>query len=465
MSTRAPSATRLVNGLEDYAAVRATVNEIAGHRNALDGRIVEVAVWLLHHHDWYGTGLSKPEQFLAFRFGIGLGAARRYVDVARRADELPDSIEALRSGELSLDQLMPIVRRVPSWADEQVLSLSKKLTVGQINAVINKYDFERSGLPSEREQASERSATNNPGTSADPIPDRSTTPDPIDRTARSAEAKDRCWMGVGDDRRFRLNLETTSDIGSVIQNAVDEARDRLFRANGHPVSDAEALADVAARSLGLVGDPARAERFRTNIHLNTDGRATDHLGSPLPESIAEHITCDGLLTPVFHEGSVPISVGRTQHIVPTRTRKIVILRDGGCAVPGCGATRHLEIHHIIHWSHGGPSDTCNLVTLCTQHHRMHHLGRLDISGSPDLDTLAFRNEHGVNLANDGPQPLAPNGPPPKPTGEFSPPLCERLDMNYVAFMHPERLATFTRQARAWAARKSSNMPPTPPSLE
>ncbi|BAN01690.1 hypothetical protein YM304_13760 [Ilumatobacter coccineus YM16-304] len=162
-----------------------------------------------------------------------------------------------------------------------------------------------------------------------------------------------------------------------------------------------------------------------------------------------------MLTPVFHRNGVPISVGRTQHIVPARTRKAVLLRDGGCAVPGCGATRHLDVHHIVHWSDGGPSDTWNLVALCTHHHRSHHRGRLEISGNADLGTIVFRNQHGVNMANDGPRPEPPEGPPPAPTSEYHPPLCERLDMNYVSFVHPARLAPFTRQAKAWAARHAA----------
>lgn len=448
-----------IAGFDGLAAVREATREIAGHRNAIDGRIVDVAVWLLGTDEWRGTGLYKPEQFLAFRFGIGLAAARRYVDVARRVGELPASVDALRAGELSLDQLMPIVRRVPAWADEQVLVLSKMLTVGQINAVINKYDFERSGLPEQRTPTDEPDSGDAPP-QTDPIPDRSTTPNattptPAADSSRPIEAKDRCWMGVDDDGRFRLHLETSAELGASISNAVDEARDRIFRDTGNRITDAQALADVADRSLAMIEDRGRIERFRTNIHLNTDGRATDHLGTPLPPVVVEHITCDGLLTPVFHKDGLPISVGRIQHIVPTRTRKIVLLRDGGCAVPGCGATRHLDIHHITHWSNGGSSDTPNLIALCGHHHRMHHHGRLDITGDADAASVVFRNEHGTNLANDGPRPTPPSGPPPEPAGDYAPPLCERLDMNYVCFIHPERLHPKSRHAQAWAKRQAN----------
>ena len=56
-----------------------------------------------------------------------------------------------------------------------------------------------------------------------------------------------------------------------------------------------------------------------------------------------------------------MSVGRTQRIVPERTRRLILRRDGGCRVPGCGHDRIVQIHHIIHWLDSGPTDTSNLI--------------------------------------------------------------------------------------------------------
>jgi 5-methylcytosine-specific restriction endonuclease McrA len=57
-------------------------------------------------------------------------------------------------------------------------------------------------------------------------------------------------------------------------------------------------------------------------------------------------------------------------------RRAVILRDGGCAFPGCGRpARWCQAHHIWHWSHGGPTALDNLVLLCAHHHNVvHHHG-------------------------------------------------------------------------------------------
>ena len=40
------------------------------------------------------------------------------------------------------------------------------------------------------------------------------------------------------------------------------------------------------------------------------------------DGVSALITCDGLLTPTFIDGSIPISVGRTGRTIPQRTRRL-----------------------------------------------------------------------------------------------------------------------------------------------
>jgi hypothetical protein len=51
----------------------------------------------------------------------------------------------------------------------------------------------------------------------------------------------------------------------------------------------------------------------------------------------------------------------------------VILRDGGCAFPGCPIPAWwCDIHHVIHWVDGGPTSLTNCVALCGRHHHLIH---------------------------------------------------------------------------------------------
>jgi Holliday junction resolvasome RuvABC DNA-binding subunit len=58
--------------------------------------------------------------------------------------------------------------------------------------------------------------------------------------------------------------------------------------------------------------------------------------------------------------------------------------QGRCRVPGCRATRHIDIHHLIPRALGGTHDEWSLCLLCSGHHQLHHQGLLSITGrAPD----------------------------------------------------------------------------------
>ena len=77
-------------------------------------------------------------------------------------------------------------------------------------------------------------------------------------------------------------------------------------------------------------------------------------------------------------------------------RRAVIARQKGvCATPGCNHT-HLQIHHVIWWSHGGPTDLDLLIGLCTRCHTLLHRGRLHITGNA-VDGFTFTNRNGRSL--------------------------------------------------------------------
>ncbi len=87
----------------------------------------------------------------------------------------------------------------------------------------------------------------------------------------------------------------------------------------------------------------------------------------------------------------------TERYQPTLLqRRAVIARQlGVCATPGCNHT-HLEIHHVIWWSLGGPTDVNLLIGLCVRCHHLLHRGLLNITGNA-VDGFNFtnRNHHPI----------------------------------------------------------------------
>jgi hypothetical protein len=365
---------------------------------------------------------------------------------------------------LSLDQLMPIVRKVLEWADDEVASLAKRLTVNQIARTVNRMNWK--STPATVDTTSSATGTDTdtdtdaPGEGSD-AGDAGDASDPSDATLGD---ENRVWYGTRDDGRWHLYADLDLDLGALVEAALDEARDALFRRHARlddavssdpsttsaaapKVSDVDGLMELVGRSLDSVSTVSRRNRYRVNLYLDTDGALFTDRDVVIPESIAQLLTCDGTIDPVYVRNGIPVSVGRSQRTIPDRTRRAVLKRDGHrCQVPGCTAGRRLDLHHILHWSKHGPTDTWNLITLCTRHHRMHHQGRLGISGNADLpDGVTFADARGRPIRASGANPTPPIQSPPPIQGTYVHPYGERLESRWVTFNHPSTVRTARHQ--------------------
>ncbi len=115
---------------------------------------------------------------------------------------------------------------------------------------------------------------------------------------------------------------------------------------------------------------------------------------PLDAESARRIACDARIIPaVLGTRSEPLDLGRATYTVSTALRRALILRDRGCAFPGCDRThRWCHSHHVRHWSDNGPTELNNLVLLCGRHHRLIHHSPWEcaiINGRPEFTPPAF----------------------------------------------------------------------------
>ena len=428
--------------------VNMSFNDIVGVLNSQHAALVDrVVVLLANERLWAGEGMTSMSAWVAWRAGMSPAMARSIVAIAERVDELPASIGAFRRGELSLDQMATIARNAPAWADVQSRDYAIVMTVTQLRQVLQKYPFpalddDGHELPDAEPNAPE-SPEDEADTEAKKLPDF--------ETPSSVEEFVSLWQD--DDGSFRLSGRLDADAGMIVHAALDEARDRLFQRGDFGAGLAEALVEMAQGSLDSVTDPARRSRFRVNLFINTDTSDTaergmaDAAGWNVPDAIRRYLTCNGTVTPVFLKDGLPVSVGRAQYVVPARTRTVIEHRDhGACRVPGCDATLGLEVHHLIHWEHGGGTDTDNLLLVCSKHHRMHHRGRLDITGNADQpEGLQFRNQHGRIITASGAAPTMPSGPPPQPAAVYSHPDGGRMDTGQIYFNPPRTYYDDLRQ--------------------
>jgi len=124
----------------------------------------------------------------------------------------------------------------------------------------------------------------------------------------------------------------------------------------------------------------------------TDGAAM------LPPETIRRLCCNGRITPILLIDGVPVNVGRTQRLANRAQRRALRAIYRCCAFAGCETPfQRCEIHHLIAWELGGPTDLANLLPLCSRHHHMvHELGwRLDLA--PDRE-LTIRQPDGTLFA-------------------------------------------------------------------
>jgi hypothetical protein len=179
-----------------------------------------------------------------------------------------------------------------------------------------------------------------------------------------------------------LDVHGAAIIGAAIAPLSAPARD-----DGGPdlrtaqMRRADALVDVcrlALRTGDLPADGGQPAQVTVTIDWQALSRevAVGQLdtGTLLSPSATRRIACDARILPAVLNGAgVPIDIGRARRPFTGAARTAVLLRDGGCAFPGCDRPpRWTEIHHIVFWAHGGLTNRNNGVALCARHHHLIH---------------------------------------------------------------------------------------------
>ena len=176
------------------------------------------------------------------------------------------------------------------------------------------------------------------------------------------------------------------------------------------------------------GDADVARRPHTQhtsvvVHLDVAAKMGQlHVGPVLTDAERRFLTCDATFEVWFERAGEPIGCGRSSRTISRRLRRALEHRDKTCRVPGCGATRGLHAHHLVHWEDGGHTELDNLILVCPYHHRLYHHGGIIITGP--AHRLKITDEDGRLMAPGSlartPTTVPPQvAPYPGPTGEHA----------------------------------------------
>jgi hypothetical protein len=415
----------------------------------LSPELVDLAVRVVEGQHWGDGGFRSPEHYFVVRAGLSPSHARDVVAVAKRRHELTAASEALREGSLSLDQTAVVAHHAPASHQRSATEFARHATVPQLRRALSRHAFATPPAPAQDPTLGEEATTPVP---APGLPGQ-------EESQRRACARPDLSMHHDVDGRFQLRYSAPATVGALVEQALKEAKDALFlaasgadqgdgggagaasspgmAATGRP-SYADALEELAQRSLSSVTSTGRASHYRVYLHLATDG-AWVNGGGPIPRRLLDRFVCDGVVQPVWETDGRPVNVGRAMRILPARSRRLVQDRDRGCRFPGCTATRFVEIHHLHEWAAGGGTDLDNQVSLCPFHHDAIDRGDFTIVGDPSRpDGLVVTNRYGLTVRPPTPAELAapPDGDPPEPptVTAYQPPSGEPARWNDIEIL-------------------------------
>ena len=149
------------------------------------------------------------------------------------------------------------------------------------------------------------------------------------------------------------------------------------------VRQAEALVHICEIALHRGTD---AEGSRPVVSYMTHARTRDDTTHPLTLGLCsgvidprerDRILCDATVVPVTtdHLGEI-LDLGRATPVWNRAQRRAITNRSPHCQWPGCDVPAHwCDIHHLVHWEHGGETSTRNGEHLCRRHHTFVHRHR------------------------------------------------------------------------------------------
>jgi len=374
------------------------VASVAQHHQAISAhqsQLLAAVTELERRKAWRVDGATSMVAWLVQRCGVSTSTARDWVTAALKLQGLPKISDALSQGKLSFDQVKPLVEVAKPETDATLAEQATHWSAKQVRELAT---------------AAKRQSD-----------------------AQASGAFVRRFLRFDDRRRAFAGVLPQDQYAVVKSSLLARASRRIRQRTPFDQRMADALvalcrADTAAEEVAVEGAARgqaggrRRNRPTLVVHADMDflagsesggcGGELDTLG-PVSREVARRLACDAK---VFVSADGPdgrsLDLGRARRDPSDAQRIEIRRRDKGCRFPGCGHTEFTDVHHVTHWIEGGPTDLCNLIELCDEHHRLVHEMGWTVSGDAN-EELTFRSPTG-RLSTSTPSPVfrsARDGPP------------------------------------------------------
>lgn len=352
---------------------------------------------------WFG-GLKSTAHWLSWACSMSPGTAREHVRVARALPGMPLTVAEFRGGRLSYSKVREMTR-VADRVDEDVLvDLARSMTASQLARTISSFravDGSRLGQDAVRQA---RWQVREDGM----VEVRAVLP-----AEMGAEVVTALELAVDRDGAEPPSAEDATERAAEITSAptLEQRRADALHSVARTFLDAEPD-DRSGEDRHLVVVQVSTEALPRDVPAGTLPQRAKSAGhTPLPETppagaaqqcgvlgmgpleprTAERLACTGeVALAITDAGGEVLHLGRSRRLASRAQRRALRLRDTTCSFPGCHQSRHLDAHHTIPWSEGGPTDIDGLALLCRRHHVMVHEGGLRLVPEPSRAAARHR---------------------------------------------------------------------------
>jgi hypothetical protein len=316
-------------------------------------------------------GHRHAGEWLAAESGDSLGGAVSLLEAAENLSKLPEAEEAFRAGELSASQAKEVAGAAimdPS-ATKALLDTARSEGFEDLRRRCNQVKAAKISKEDE------------------------------DAQTRRVHAARRLRTWTEHDGTFRLDARLTKHAGARLLAGLKSEADKTFEDARRSGSREPSEAYLADALVALVTRPSDdtpgAYHPKALVHLRVDitalRRGSTTTGEiceiegvgPVSVATARELVGDSIAKLLITSATDVHAICNLGRSVPAKLHSALLERDRCCVVPGCSATRNLEIdHRLVPFAEGGPTELANLARLCHHHHFLKTHDGYSLQGEP-----------------------------------------------------------------------------------
>src|SRR3989442_894199 len=276
---------------------------------------------------WEHQGANSAIDWMRFHCHMTSNAAADRIAVGERAAEMPESVQAMRAGDIGFAHLTVMARTAnavgEAFDEERLLQLARDNSPGKFHYQCLHY---RHGVNSQQyaEEQAELAETNT------------------------------LHMNRAEDGSFFLTGVLDPIGGAVVRSALQPLA-RPIGKDDHrlrPQRMADALIELAGHKQKIQMQVTSS--IETLLDLTGAPGAETEFSLPISSKTVERWACDCSLTRVLLQDSVVIDVSRSERTIKGPKRRALNAREPHRPWPGCERPASSgDRHHIAHWTHGG----------------------------------------------------------------------------------------------------------------